>query len=60
MVTAFGGEPVPQPVRPVAAIVPIPPAEDDPPAVEVAPMPREVSASTPVSPVFIGGYYRRW
>ena len=46
VVTAFGGEPVPQPVRPAGGVVPIPPAEDDTPPVEVAPMPREVNADT--------------
>lgn len=42
VVTAVGGDPVPQPVRPSSAVVPIPPADDEPGRVEVAPMPRVV------------------
>jgi hypothetical protein len=60
VVTAFGGDPVPQPVRPASVVTPIPPADDEPVNVEVAPMPREVSAWVPGPPVFFRGYYRRW
>ena len=46
VVTAFGDDPVPQPVRPASAVAPIPRATDEPVRVEVAPMPRP-------APVFI-------
>lgn len=59
VVTAVGGDPVPQPVRPASIVVPIPPADDEPTAVEVAPMPREVLAPVAVAPLMTGPYYRR-
>lgn len=53
VVTAFGDDPVPQPVRPASVVVPIPHADDEPVSVEVAPMPRPV-------PVLVGPPYRLW
>jgi hypothetical protein len=60
VVTAFGDDPVPQPVRPASAVAPIPRATDEPVQVEVAPMPREVTTVVPFQGAFIGGYYRHW
>jgi hypothetical protein len=46
VVTAFGDDPVPQPVRPASVVAPIPHAGDESVSVEVAPMPREVKTET--------------
>jgi len=61
VVTTFGDDPIPQPVRPASAVTPIPQADDEPAGAEVAPMPREVTAQWQIPPVIMtGGYYRRW